>query len=66
MLTLSHASEASETAVSPVETGLSDIEISRRVLEIRSRWSASERVRRRREAEDRFATLLTTLTGGAA
>ena len=66
MLTLSHAPEALENVVSQCEMGPSDAEISRRVLEIRSRWSVSERIRRRREAEDRFATLLSSLTSGAA
>ena len=36
----------------------SDAEISRRVLRIRAGWSVEERVKRRREAEARFADLL--------
>ena len=40
------------------ETLPSDLEISRRVLRIRSRWSVSERIRRRHEAEQRFADLM--------
>ena len=43
------------------EVTLSDAEISRRVLHIRSGWSLSERVARRREAERRFVELLDTL-----
>ncbi len=49
-----------------IETSLSDLEISRRVLQIRSKWTVSERVRRRREAEQRFADLVDTLMGPAA
>ena len=45
------------------ETLPSDREISRRVLRIRSRWSPSERVRRRKMAEDRFVDLLSALVG---
>ena len=48
------------------ETILSDVEISRRVLRIRSRWSVGERLRRRREAEDRFADLMNALEIEAA
>ena len=44
----------------------SDLEISRRVLRIRSKWSVSERVRRRREAEQRFADLMDKLVGSDA
>lgn len=43
------------------ETAPSDLEISRRVMEIRAGWSLSERVRRRREAETRFADLMASL-----
>ena len=49
-----------------IETSLSDLEISRRVLQIRSKWTVSERVRRRREAEQRFSDLVDTLMGPAA
>ena len=48
------------------EISVSDIEISRRVLRIRSRWSIGERLRRRREAEQRFADLMSKLAGEAA
>lgn len=51
---------------SQIETVPSDVEISRRVLRIRSRWSVGERMRRRREAEDRFADLMNALEIEAA
>ena len=54
-------SEATHTAQN--ETLPSDFEISRRVLRIRSGWSVSERIRRRRAAEQRFADLLDKLVG---
>jgi hypothetical protein len=44
----------------------SDQEISLRVLRIRSRWSPSERLRRRQMAEQRFADLLSALVIGEA
>ena len=44
----------------------SDVEISKRVLRIRSRWSIGERLRRRREAEQRFFDLMDALSVGAA
>lgn len=47
------------------ETLPSDIEISRRVMQIRSRWSVAERIRRRRDAEQRFADLMIVLTEAA-
>lgn len=50
-----------ETRTSHHETSVSDFEISRRVMEIRAGWSLSERIRRRREAESRFADLMTSL-----
>ena len=49
-----------------IETLPSDLEISRRVLQIRSSWTVGERVRRRREAEQRFADLVDNLMGPAA
>jgi hypothetical protein len=62
MLTTATFKEASEIPiVSQTETDLSDLEVSRRVLAIRAGWSLSERVRRRREAERRFADLLDAL-----
>ena len=48
------------------ETFLSDAEISRRVMRIRSGWSVGEKVRRRREAEERFADLMGKLVGDTA
>lgn len=51
---------------SQIETVPSDVEISRRVLRIRSRWSVGERMRRRREAENRFADLMNALEIEAA
>ena len=48
-------------AVTAVETLPSDEEISRRVLRIRSGWTVEERIRRRHEAEMRFADLVCKL-----
>ena len=45
---------------------LSDREISRRVLQIRSTWSLAERLRRRREADRRLEELLDVLFAEAA
>ncbi len=62
MLTV--ANQSSRTVnhrLSQNETSVSDIEISRRAMEIRAGWSLSERVRRRREAESRFADLMVSL-----
>ncbi len=53
------------SAAAQNETLPSDIEISRRVLRIRSGWTVGERVRRRREAERRFADLMTALAEAA-
>ncbi|MCC9657277.1 hypothetical protein [Rhodopirellula halodulae] len=50
------------SAVSQNETLPSDAEITRRVMKIRSSWSVAERLRRRREANTRFADLLDALT----
>lgn len=67
MLTVMQETLASTSAVAAQpETLPSDFEISRRVLQIRSKWSLSERVRRRREAEQRFNDLVDTLMGPAA
>lgn len=44
------------------ETLPSDAEISQRVLRIRSQWSVGERLRRRREAEQRFCDLMSALS----
>ncbi|GAA4471593.1 MULTISPECIES: hypothetical protein [Novipirellula] len=44
------------------EIRLSDAEISRRVVAIRSGWSIAERVRRRREADKRFLDLIDALS----
>lgn len=57
----------SETPVASQNEALpSDIEISRRVLRIRSRWSVGERIRRRQEAEQRFVDLMSALASDAA
>ncbi|MEM9585640.1 MAG: hypothetical protein AAGA03_00040 [Planctomycetota bacterium] len=52
---------AEVTTVSQNETLPADAEISRRVMRIRSGWSVSERVARRREAEARFVDLMGAL-----
>ena len=44
-----------------IETLPSDAEISRRVLAIRNGWTVSERINRRREAENRFMDLVAQL-----
>ena len=65
MLSVASESYVSETTgYSQNETSVSDLEISRRVMEIRAGWSLSERVRRRREAESRFADLMESLGEG--
>lgn len=62
MLIAPNAPIATEpTLATQSETRVSDVEISRRVLEIRSNWTLGERIRRRRQAEQRFADLLTAL-----
>jgi hypothetical protein len=67
MLTVTHEPAVSESIrAAQIETLPSDLEISRRVLQIRSKWSLSERVRRRREAEQRFNDLVDSLMGPAA
>lgn len=67
MLTTTCAPKVSKsTAVAQNETQPTDIEISRRVLRIRSRWTVAERLRRRREAEKRFVDLMSVLSGHAA
>ena len=43
------------------ETLPTDLEILRRVMKIKSEWTLSECLRRRREAENRFADLMDTL-----
>ena len=48
------------------ETLPSDVEIYRRVMAIRSGWSLSEKLRRRREAEDRLTDLMWKLSDAAA
>ncbi|OYP35065.1 hypothetical protein CGZ80_13065 [Rhodopirellula sp. MGV] len=45
---------------------LSDAEIMRRVRDIRSNWSLSERKARREEADRRFQNLVDTLFAEAA
>ncbi len=67
MLTVTCEPNVSEvTTAAQNETLVSDLEISRRVLRIRSGWSVSERVARRREADQRFADLMDKLIGDAA
>lgn len=67
MLTITCENAVSEnTQTAQIETLPSDAEISRRVLRIRSGWTVSERVERRRAAEERFATLLDQLCGAEA
>ena len=67
MMTVTHEPSVSESIrAAQIETSPSDLEISRRVLQIRSKWTVSERVRRPREAEQRFADLVDCLMGPAA
>ena len=67
MLTMNRETIVSETnPITQIETVPSDVEVSRRVLQIRSKWTVGERVRRRREAEQRFADLVNCLMGPAA
>lgn len=67
MLTVTCEPSVSETNRSTQnETLPSDAEISRRVLRIRSRWSVSERIRRRHEAEQRFVDLMDALISAEA
>ena len=67
MLSLTCEPTVSETTrAAQIETLPSDLEISQRVLRIRSNWTVSERIRRRREAEQRFVDLVDTLVGPAA
>jgi len=48
------------------ETLPSDLEILRRVTQIKSEWTPTECIRRRREAKNRFAELMSKLDGEAA
>ena len=67
MLTVTCEPTVSETnQAAQIETLPSDLEISRRVSRIRSQWSVGERIRRRREAEQRFADLMDKLVGNDA
>ena len=67
MLTLTNKKSVSDRiSVTQNETLPSDAEISRRVMRIRSGWSVGEKVRRRREAEERFADLMGKLVGDTA
>ncbi|MEM1068581.1 MAG: hypothetical protein AAGG48_03300 [Planctomycetota bacterium] len=66
MLTITCESKANETVSAQNEILPSDLEISRRVMQIRSNWSLSERLRRRREAEMRFVDLMDKLCVEAA
>ncbi|MFG0260803.1 MAG: hypothetical protein ACF788_00180 [Novipirellula sp. JB048] len=63
MLTVTRKVEVSKSTPSNQdEIRLSDAEISRRVIAIRSGWSIAERVRRRREADQRFLDLIDSLS----
>lgn len=68
MLTVTCEPSVSETnqAAQNETAAPSDMEISKRVMRIRSRWSVSERIRRRREAEERFGDLMIKLLGAEA
>jgi hypothetical protein len=62
MLTVTcERAEIEVTRATQNETVPSDLEIMRRVRQIKSNWSASECVRRRREAENRLFDLMCTL-----
>lgn len=62
MLTVTCEPEVTEATLTPQnEITVSDCEISRRVLRIRSGWSLAERIRRRREADRRFEELIENL-----
>ncbi|MDA8744729.1 hypothetical protein N9N28_08860 [Rubripirellula amarantea] len=62
MLTATFETNVAEcTTVAQNETLPTDAEISRRVLAIRSGWTVGERVRRKREANERFVELLDAL-----
>ncbi len=67
MLTLTNRKSVSERiSVTQNETLPTDAEISRRVMRIRSGWSDGERVRRRQQAEERFADLMDKLVSDTA
>ena len=57
---------ATRNTLAQNETTVSDVEVSRRVLQIRSSWSIAERIRRRHEAERRFEDLMNALYADAA
>lgn len=63
MLTATCEQKAPETVSAQNETLPSDLEITRRVMQIRSQWTLAERLRRRREAEQRFTDLMMKLVG---
>jgi len=60
----SHSTAQNETDA--VDVKLSDAEIMRRVRDIRSSWTLSERCARREEAERRFENLLESIFAEAA
>ncbi|MDA7864897.1 hypothetical protein N9B24_02110 [bacterium] len=67
MLTLTNKKSVSDRiSVTQNETLPTDAEISRRVMRIRSGWSDGERVRRRQQAEERFADLMDKLVSDTA
>jgi hypothetical protein len=62
MLTLATESTVAQTTTDAQnETLPSDIEIMRRVNAIRSNWTMSEKLQRRRAAEERFENLIDAL-----
>lgn len=61
MLTITKPAVATKTQPAQIETLPSDLEISRRVLQIRSQWTVTERIQRKRDAEERFADLMCKL-----
>ncbi|MFG0260804.1 MAG: hypothetical protein ACF788_00185 [Novipirellula sp. JB048] len=64
--TLPQSKTASAAARGLTSVPLSDAEISRRVLAVRSGWSLAERVHRRRVADERFLDLMVALTADEA
>ncbi len=59
--TLSSVENHTNDSSAQNENQISDAEVFHRVLHIRSGWSLAERIQRRREAERRFADLVSRL-----
>ena len=59
--TLSSVENHANDSSAQNENKISDAEVFHRVLHIRSGWSLAERIQRRREAERRFADLVSRL-----